>query len=75
MIARPMPRRPAAGGGLAVLVVVTILAALAAPHATAVRGLVAGGLPAITGPGRPAPRPATRPPAGLTKPFTSKLTL
>jgi hypothetical protein len=66
MIARPMPRRPAAGGGLAVLVVVTILAALAAPHATAFRGLVAGGLPAITAPGRPAPPPATRPPSRLS---------
>ena len=47
MIAPPAPRRPAPGGGLAVLVVVTILAALAAPHAKALRGLVAGGLPAI----------------------------
>jgi hypothetical protein len=46
--------------------VVTILAALAAPHATAVRGMVAGGLSAITAPGRPAPPPATRPPSGLT---------
>src|SRR5215204_879378 len=44
-MAPPAPRRPAPGGGLAILVVVTILAALAAPHATAVRGLVAGGLP------------------------------
>jgi len=66
MIAPPVPRRPAPGGGLAVLVVVTILAALAAPHATALRGRVAGGLPAITVPGRPAPSPATRPPSGLT---------
>ena len=59
MIAPPAPRRPAPGGGLAVLVVVTILAALAAPHATAVRGLLAGGLPAITAPSGPLPR---RPP-------------
>jgi hypothetical protein len=66
VIARPGPRRPAPGGGLAVLVVVTILAALAAPHATALRGLVAGGLPAITGPGSPAPPPTTRPPSGLS---------
>ena len=66
MIAPPALRRPAPGGGLAVLVVVTILAALAAPHATAVRGLVAGGLPAITLPTRPAPPPATRPPPGLS---------
>jgi hypothetical protein len=45
--------------------VVTILAALAAPHAKAVRGLVTGGLPAITTPSRPAPAPATQPPTGL----------
>jgi hypothetical protein len=49
-----------------VLVVVTVLAALAAPHATAFHGLVAGGLPAITVPTRPAPPPAARPPSGLT---------
>src|SRR5829696_7286249 len=60
------PRRPAPGGGLAVLVVVTILAALAAPHATAVRGLVAGSLPAITVPSPPAPPPTTRPPSRLS---------
>jgi hypothetical protein len=65
-MAPPAPRRPASGGGLAVLVVVTILATLAAPHATAMRGLVAGGLPAITVPRRPAPPPATRPPSGLS---------
>ena len=66
MIAMPAPRRPTPGGGLAVLVVVTILAALAAPHATAVRGLVAGDLPTITAPRRPAPPPAIRPPSGLS---------
>ena len=64
MIPPPAPRRPAPGGGLAVLVVVTVLAALAAPHATAVRGLVAGGLPAITVPTGPRSPPATRPPRG-----------
>ena len=48
------------------LVVVTVLAALAAPHATAVRGLVADGLPAITIPTRPAPPSATRPPSRLS---------
>jgi hypothetical protein len=66
VIAPPAPRRPAPGGGLAVLVVVTILAAVAAPHATALRGLVAGGLPAVTVPRRPASLPATRPPSGLS---------
>ena len=65
-MAWPAPRRPAPGGGLAVLVVVTVLAALAAPHATAVRGLVAGGLPTITAPTPSAPPPATRPPSGLS---------
>ena len=65
MIARP-PRCTAPGGGLAILVVVTVLAALAAPHAKAVRGLAADGLPAITIPTRPAPPPTTRPPSGLT---------
>jgi hypothetical protein len=65
-MASPVPRRPAPGGGLAVLVVITILAALAAPHAKALRGLVADGFPAITVPSRSAPPPATRPPAGLS---------
>src|SRR5829696_4426149 len=62
----PPGRRPAPGGGLAVLVVVTVLAALAAPHATAVRGRLAGGLPTLNAPARPGPRPALRPPRGLT---------
>jgi hypothetical protein len=66
MMAPPAPRRPAPGGGLTVLVVVTMLAALAAPHAKAFHGLIAGGLPAITVPRRPAPPPATRPPSGLS---------
>jgi len=69
VIAPPPLRRRSEGGGLAVLVVVTILAALAAPHATALRGLVAGGLPAITVPRRPAAPPTIRPPSGLS--FTS----
>jgi peptidoglycan DL-endopeptidase CwlO len=55
----PAPRRPAPGGGLAVLVVVTVLAALAAPHAQALRGLVADALPAIAAPERPGTRPAS----------------
>jgi hypothetical protein len=66
VIAPPAARRPAPGGGLAVLVVVTILAALAAPHAKTLRGLVAGGLPTMTVPTRPTPPPATRPPSGLS---------
>jgi hypothetical protein len=66
VIAQPAPRRPTPGGGLAVLVVVTILAALAGPHATAVRGLIAGGLPAVTVPVRLAPPPAARQPSGLS---------
>jgi cell wall-associated NlpC family hydrolase len=52
------PRRPAQGGGLAILVVVTVLAALAAPHARALRGLVAGGLPPLPGPGAAGAPPA-----------------
>jgi hypothetical protein len=43
-----------------VLVVVTVLAALAAPHAEAFRGRVGGALPAITAPKFPAPPPTTR---------------
>jgi hypothetical protein len=58
VIAPPPLRRRREGGGLAVLVVIMVLAALAAPHATALRGLVAGSLPAGS-----APRPSRRPPA------------
>jgi cell wall-associated NlpC family hydrolase len=61
MIGPPAPRRPAPGGGLAVLVVVTVLAALAGPHAKALRGLVAGGRAAIASPATP-PAPAIRRP-------------
>ena len=60
------PRRPAPGGGLAVLIVVTVLAALAAPYATAFRGLVADGLPAIVAPKLPGEGPTPRAPKGLT---------
>jgi cell wall-associated NlpC family hydrolase len=64
VIAPPVPRRRAPGGGLAFLVVVTVLASLAAPHARALRGLVTGSLPTITLPspggglaaGAPSPR-------------------
>jgi hypothetical protein len=66
VIAPPAPRRPAPGGGLAVLVVVSVLAWLAAPHAKAFRGLVAGGLPTISAPKPPAPPPASLAPKGLT---------
>jgi len=62
----PPGHRPAPGGGLAVLVVVTMLAALAAPHAKAFRGRLAGGLPAITAPKLPAPPPTTRAPEDLS---------
>jgi cell wall-associated NlpC family hydrolase len=51
-------RRPELGG-VAVLVVVTILATLAAPHARTVRGLVAGGLAELPAIGRPGRAPAT----------------
>jgi cell wall-associated NlpC family hydrolase len=44
---------------LAVLVVVTVLAALAAPHARSLRGLVTGGLAELPAIGRPAPAPAS----------------
>jgi cell wall-associated NlpC family hydrolase len=60
VIAPPLqPRRPASGGGLAILVVVTVLAALAAPQATALHSLVTGGLPALAAPAPPAARPAS----------------
>jgi cell wall-associated NlpC family hydrolase len=59
MIGPPTPRRPAPGGGLAVLVVVTALAALAAPNAKALRGLVTDAVPAIAAPAPP-PAPEIR---------------
>ena len=66
-MAPPAPRRPAPGGGLAVLVVVTILAALAAPHATGgPRPASPAGCRPSPCPARPAPPPATRPPSGLS---------
>jgi NlpC/P60 family len=54
-------RRPAQGGGLAVLVVVTVLASLAAPHARMLRDRATAGLHALPGlrlPALPAPPPA-----------------
>jgi peptidoglycan DL-endopeptidase CwlO len=62
VMAPPAPRRPAPGGGLAVLVVVTVLAALAGPYATALRSLLVSGRTAITAPAGPAV-PAIRTPA------------
>jgi len=72
VIGPPPLRRRREGGGLTVLVVVTVtvLAALAAPHATAVRGMLAGGLSAISAPHRSRP-PATQVAKGLT--FTSEV--
>jgi peptidoglycan DL-endopeptidase CwlO len=55
----PYPRRRPELGGVAVLVVVTVLAALAAPHARALRGLVAGGLAELPTIDRPDRAPAT----------------
>jgi peptidoglycan DL-endopeptidase CwlO len=57
------PRRPAQGGGLAVLVVVTVLASVAAPHAPALRDQAAAGLhalPELRLPALPAPPPPAR---------------
>jgi cell wall-associated NlpC family hydrolase len=67
VIGPPAPRRPAPGGGLAVLVVVTVLAALAAPHAGALRGLVAGGRAAIASPAAPAAPAIRRPTPGAAR--------
>jgi cell wall-associated NlpC family hydrolase len=61
MIGPPAPRRPAPGGGRAVLVVVTVLAVLAGPHAQALRGLLVGGRAGIASPVAPA-APAIRTP-------------
>jgi peptidoglycan DL-endopeptidase CwlO len=63
VIVPPAPRRPALGGGLAVLVVVTVLAALAAPHAHVLRGLVADARSVIVAPEPPGTRRA-RPDSG-----------
>jgi cell wall-associated NlpC family hydrolase len=61
MIGPPGPRHRGQGGGLAVLIVVTVLAALAAPNATALGGLVAGGRAGIASPATPT-APAIRRP-------------
>ena len=51
------PRRRPELGGVAVLVVVTVLATLAAPHACVLRGVVAGRLPNLPTIGLPGPTP------------------
>jgi hypothetical protein len=65
----PPPGRRPELGGVTALVLVTLLAALAAPHARVVRSKLAGigGLPAISlpKPKPPASPPATRVPPGL----------
>ena len=58
VLARPAPRHPAPGGGLAVLVVLTVLASLAAPHATALRSPITGDRPVVAAPESPGGRPA-----------------
>jgi cell wall-associated NlpC family hydrolase len=67
MIGPPAPRRPAPGGGLAVLVVVTVLAALAGPHAQALRSLVAAGRATIASPAAPATPAFRRPTPGAAR--------
>jgi cell wall-associated NlpC family hydrolase len=59
VIVPPARRRPAPGGGLAVLVVVTVLAVLAAPQATALRSLVTGAPPKVAGPKPAGERPVS----------------
>jgi peptidoglycan DL-endopeptidase CwlO len=54
-MAAPAPPRRGQGGGLVVLAVVTVLAALGAPHAKALRGLLDGGLPELAAPESPGP--------------------
>jgi cell wall-associated NlpC family hydrolase len=71
---RPLPyplvryglRPPAQGGGLAVLVVVTVLASLAAPHARVLRDQATAGLHAL--PGLRLPALPASPPARAARP-------
>src|SRR4029453_4675266 len=61
----PRRRRPELGG-VTVLVLVTALVWLAAPHARSVRGVVAGGLPQLPQPpAAPDRGPVARAPKGL----------
>jgi cell wall-associated NlpC family hydrolase len=65
------PRRRPELGGVAVLMVATVLAALAAPHARTLRGLVASELAELPALGRPGRAPITgdRAPAGRAVAF------
>jgi cell wall-associated NlpC family hydrolase len=67
MIGPPALRRPGPGGGLAVLVVVTVLAALAGPNAKALRDPVTDGRPAIAAPATPGAPAIRRPPPGAAR--------
>jgi hypothetical protein len=65
-------QQPGRAGGVAVLVLVTVLALLVAPHAHALRGVVAGGLPAVRLPrlgGTPAAAEGPSPRAGRAVAF------
>jgi cell wall-associated NlpC family hydrolase len=67
MIGPQARRHPAPGGGLAVLVMVTVLAALAGPNAKALRGLVADGRAVIAAPATPAAPAIRRPTPGAAR--------
>jgi cell wall-associated NlpC family hydrolase len=67
VIAPPGPRRSAPGGGLAVLVVVTVLATLAAPQVKALYGLLPGGPTGIARPAAPHAPAIRRPALGATR--------
>ena len=72
MIARPVPGRPAPGGGLAVLVVVTVLAILAAPQLGRLRPVV-DQLRQADPPSVLAPQPTSRPGGGWVCPVMGPL--
>ena len=63
----PHARRPGGTGGVGVLVAVTVLALLVAPHANALRDSVPAGLPAIGLPRLPGP-----PAAGAASPRAAR---
>jgi cell wall-associated NlpC family hydrolase len=62
MIGPSTRRHPAPGGGLAVLIVITVLAALAAPNAKALRSLIPPGRALIAAPATPTAPGIRRPP-------------